>query len=97
FSRDWSSDVCSSDLYIVSNEAAERFSYYGMKAILVVFMTEHLRNSAGQLAPMANAEAREYYHWFSSSVYFFPLIGALVADAFLEIGRASGRDREQIE
>src|SRR5690606_36448236 len=69
--------------YIVSNEAAERFSYYGMKAILVVFMTEHLRNSAGQLAPMANAEAREYYHWFSSSVYFFPLIGALVADAFL--------------
>lgn len=69
--------------YIVSNEAAERFSYYGMRAILVVFMTEHLRNSAGELAPMAEAQARAYYHWFSSSVYFFPIIGAIVADAFL--------------
>ncbi len=69
--------------YIVSNEAAERFSYYGMRAILVVFMTEHLRNSAGELAPMGDAEARAYYHWFSSSVYFFPIIGAIIADAFL--------------
>ncbi len=69
--------------YIVSNEAAERFSYYGMRAILVVFMTEYLRNAAGQLAPMGEAEAREYYHWFASSVYFFPIVGAVVADAFL--------------
>jgi POT family proton-dependent oligopeptide transporter len=69
--------------YIVSNEAAERFSYYGMKAILMVFMTEHLRNSAGELAPMGDAEARAYFHWFSSSVYLFPIIGAIVADAFL--------------
>lgn len=68
--------------YIVSNEAAERFSYYGMKAILVVFMTEHLRNSVGDLAPMGEAEARAYYHAFSSSVYFFPVIGAVLADAF---------------
>src|SRR5690606_29400153 len=28
--------------YIVGNEAAERFSFYGMKAILTVFMTRHL-------------------------------------------------------
>ena len=27
--------------YIVGNEAAERFSFYGMKAILIVFMTEY--------------------------------------------------------
>lgn len=69
--------------YIVSNEAAERFSYYGMRAILVIFMTEHLRNSAGELATMGEAEARAYYHWFASGVYFFPIIGAIVADAFL--------------
>lgn len=69
--------------YIVSNEAAERFSYYGMRAILVVFMTEHLRNSAGELAPMGEAEARASYHLFSSGVYFFPIIGAIIADAFL--------------
>jgi len=35
--------------YIVANEAAERFSYYGMRAILVVFMTQHLASSSGVL------------------------------------------------
>ncbi|MBL4592082.1 MAG: hypothetical protein JKY96_08995, partial [Phycisphaerales bacterium] len=33
--------------FIIGNELAERFSFYGMKAILMVFMTEHLMNSAG--------------------------------------------------
>lgn len=69
--------------YIVGNEAAERFSYYGMRAILVVFMTHHLRDAAGAVAPMAESEARAVYHLFAGSVYFFPLLGALIADAFL--------------
>ena len=66
--------------YIVGNEAAERFSYYGMRAILVVFMTHHLRDASGALAPMADSEARAVYHLFAGSVYFFPLLGALLAD-----------------
>ena len=33
--------------YIIGNEAAERFSYYGMSGILFAFLTEHLRNAAG--------------------------------------------------
>ena len=33
--------------YIVGNEAAERFSYYGMRAILVVFMTKYMVGSDG--------------------------------------------------
>ena len=33
--------------YIVANEFAERFSFYGMSAILVVFMTQYLKNAAG--------------------------------------------------
>ena len=37
--------------YIVGNEAAERFSFYGMRAILVVFMTQYLRDRSGALAP----------------------------------------------
>jgi dipeptide/tripeptide permease len=32
---------------------------------------------------MREAEARSYYHLFSSGVYFFPLIGALVSDLWL--------------
>ena len=34
--------------YIIGNETAERFSFYGMKGILVVFMTAHLLNSQGE-------------------------------------------------
>lgn len=68
--------------YIVANEAAERFSYYGMRAILVIFMTEYLRNAAGQLAPMSEPEARQYYHLFSTGVYLLPIVGALLSDAF---------------
>lgn len=67
--------------YIVGNEAAERFSFYGMKAILVVFMTEHLLNAQGALDPMGKAEANKYYHLFESAAYAFPLIGGLIADA----------------
>jgi len=69
--------------YIVGNEAAERFSYYGMRAILVVFMTTHLLSADGSPAPMSDAEARSYYHLFGSAVYFFPLIGALLSDGLL--------------
>jgi POT family proton-dependent oligopeptide transporter len=68
--------------YIVGNEAAERFSYYGMRAILVVFMTHHLRDAAGAPAPMNEGEARAVYHLFAGSVYFFPLLGAWIADTF---------------
>jgi len=34
--------------YIIGNEAAERFSFYGMRAILVVFMTQYLVHANGQ-------------------------------------------------
>ncbi|MFM8497629.1 MAG: POT family MFS transporter [Planctomycetia bacterium] len=69
--------------YIVGNEAAERFSYYGMKAILVVFMTTLLAGRDGSPAPMGEGEAKFWYHAFSSAVYFFPIVGAIVADFLL--------------
>ncbi len=68
--------------YIVSNEAAERFSYYGMRSILVVFMTKYLLDDSGALATMSEEDAKGYYHLFTMSVYLFPLIGSVVADAF---------------
>lgn len=68
--------------YIIGNEAAERFNFYGMRAVLVVFMTQYLRNSSGELAPMSDAEASTWYHLFLSSNYFFPIFGAILADAF---------------
>ena len=69
--------------YIIGNEAAERFSFYGMRAILVVFMTQYLRDSSGMLSPMNEAEATGWYHLFLSSNYFFPIFGAILADAFI--------------
>jgi POT family proton-dependent oligopeptide transporter len=67
--------------YIVGNEAAERFSYYGMKAILVVFMTTYLLDSSGTLNTMTEGEATFWYHIFGMANYFVPLFGAIVADA----------------
>ncbi|MDB6079597.1 MAG: pepT2 [Akkermansiaceae bacterium] len=70
--------------YIIGNEAAERFSFYGMRGILVVFMTSYLHLMDGSVGKaMSEAQARENFHLFASWVYFTPLIGALIADVFL--------------
>ncbi|MBC8311209.1 MAG: POT family MFS transporter [Candidatus Marinimicrobia bacterium] len=68
--------------YIIGNELAERFSFYGMKCILMIFMTKHLMDSTGVHAPMSDTDATYWYHMFTSAVYFTPLIGAIIADAF---------------
>jgi len=70
--------------YIIGNEAAERFSFYGMKGILVIFMTQYLFMLPGSSSePMANAVAMKHYHLFTTAVYFFPIFGALLADIVL--------------
>lgn len=69
--------------YIIGNEAAERFSYYGMNSILVIFMTHFLLNASGQPDYMGKEQASAWYHTFVSAVYFLPLIGALLADAII--------------
>lgn len=69
--------------YIIGNEAAERFSFYGMKGILTVFMTKHLLDSAGQPDFMSPEEAKSIYHLFSAAAYFFPLLGSLLSDIVL--------------
>lgn len=67
--------------YIIGNEAAERFSFYGMRTILVVFMAQFLPFMDGVGGKVVSkVEAMGYYHQFTSWVYFTPLIGALIAD-----------------
>ena len=68
---------------IVANEAAERFSYYGMRAILVVYMTQYLVNASGELEVLSEEKAKGYFHLFVSAVYLTPILGALIADGFL--------------
>jgi POT family proton-dependent oligopeptide transporter len=69
--------------YIIGNELAERFSFYGMKAILTVYMTKHLMDSSGEAAHMSEEDAKAVYHLFTAAAYFFPLVGALLSDIFL--------------
>jgi POT family proton-dependent oligopeptide transporter len=69
--------------YIVGNETAERFSYYGLLAILAIFLTEHLRDVSGNLAPLDENTANEWQHNFMAAVYFFPIVGAIMSDWLL--------------
>jgi POT family proton-dependent oligopeptide transporter len=60
--------------YIVWNEAFERYSYYGMRSILVIFLVQYL------LLTKSNATAD--YHIFAGACYLFPLLGAYISDRF---------------
>ncbi len=67
--------------YIIGNEACERFSFYGMRNILVQFLV-----SSVLLAYLPDAErqaaAKDVFHSFVIGVYFFPLLGGWLADRF---------------
>ena len=65
--------------YIIGNEAAERFSFYGMKSILLVFMTTYLVQPDGTLDVFSIKEAEAWNHLFVASAYFFPVIGGILA------------------
>jgi len=67
--------------HIIGNEAAERFSFYGMKAVLAVFMADYLHFMGDQPGvAMSQAAAVEKVHLFNSAVYVTPFLGALLAD-----------------
>jgi POT family proton-dependent oligopeptide transporter len=54
-----------------------------MRTILTIFMVRYLYLMSDTILPaMSKAEAQERYHTFSSWVYLFPILGAIVADAF---------------
>src|SRR5947207_3114867 len=67
--------------FIIGNEAAERFSFYGMNSILVVFMTKYLADARGNPDLLTAAQAETWYHTFFSWVYLLPILGAILADA----------------
>lgn len=69
--------------YIIGNEGCERFSYYGMKALLAVYITGLYINLHGYGEVAAEDAATEATHLFSAAVYLLPLIGAILADRLL--------------
>lgn len=65
--------------FIIGNEGCERFSYYGMRAILTLYLAFLFRET-GMADGAANAQAVSIYHFFAAAVYFFPMLGAIFAD-----------------
>uniref|UniRef100_UPI00398EDD22 solute carrier family 15 member 2 isoform X2 n=1 Tax=Pristiophorus japonicus TaxID=55135 RepID=UPI00398EDD22 len=62
-------------LFVVVNEFCERFSYYGMKAVLTLYFTSFLH--------WDDDLSTAIYHAFSGLAYFTPVMGALIADSWL--------------
>lgn len=62
-------------------EMWERFSYYGMRALLTLYMTKVLFAELGQSA--AKVEALGIYGSYTAMVYLFPVLGGIVADRYL--------------
>src|ERR1700759_4952186 len=61
--------------YFFWGEFAERCSYYGMRAILFLYLTKALHFSDTQATPIYSA--------FKMACYFLPLLGGIIADRWL--------------
>src|ERR1700748_2242590 len=70
--------------FIIGNEPAERFSFYGMRSILATFLIAQYFNPHNIAGLQNNAEAlaNEKTHTFVALAYFMPLIGGIAADWF---------------
>ncbi|PYQ53421.1 MAG: MFS transporter, partial [Acidobacteria bacterium] len=66
-------------------EMWERFSYYGMRSLLILFMVAPL--AAGGLA-FSTPRAATIYGVYTSSVYALSIVGGWLADRFLGHYRA---------
>jgi len=68
-------------LYVLFfTELWERYSFYSMVSILVLYMNESLR--------FDSARAGSVYGWYTAGVYFLPLFGGLIADRWLGFSRS---------
>jgi len=72
-------------LFVV--EMWERFSYYGMRALLVLYLVAH----AGGRNPgrgMSKEAAGDLYGWYTGLAYLLPIFGGLIADKLIGAHRS---------
>jgi len=60
--------------FIIANEFAERFCFYGINSILALYLVQFLH--------FGEAQATTWGSLFKSGAYFFPLAGAIISDVF---------------
>jgi POT family proton-dependent oligopeptide transporter len=65
---------------LFTTEMWERFGYYGMRALLTLYLTKHFLFS--------DQQATGLYGGYTALVYLTPLVGGLLADQFLGSKRA---------
>jgi len=65
-------------------EMWERFSYYGMRVLLVVFLVEVAFGDT----PWNRADALALYGIYTGLVYFTPMIGGIIADKYIGYRKA---------
>jgi len=81
-------------LFVV--EMWERFSYYGMRALLVLYLVDSVElvpDAAGLINPgrgWTKGEASILYGWYTGLAYLVPIFGGLIAD------RLAGNKRSMI-
>uniref|UniRef100_A0A8C9RQK8 Solute carrier family 15 member 1-like n=1 Tax=Scleropages formosus TaxID=113540 RepID=A0A8C9RQK8_SCLFO len=61
--------------FIVVNEFCERFSYYGMRAVLTLYFKNFLKWDEDL--------STSIYHAFTALCYLTPILGAIIADSWL--------------
>lgn len=69
--KEWPKSV----FFIVGNECCERFSYYGMRTILTLYVRNILNLSADDSIAL--------FHGFTVAAYFTPILGSILADGFI--------------
>lgn len=65
--------------FIIASEGCERFSFYGMRNILIPFLVTSLLLHVPDQG-LREKEAKDVLHTFMMGVYFFPLLGGWLAD-----------------
>ncbi len=70
--------------YIIGNEAAERFSFYGIRSIMSTFLVAQFFNPTMNplLQNVAEAKSNELVHMFVFFAYLAPMVGGILADWF---------------
>ena len=64
-----------STYYIISVEGCERFCYYGLRTVLLLYFMYYIG--------LNKDKATAGFHLFSAACYFTPIFGAILSDGFI--------------
>jgi len=65
-------------------EMWERFSYYGMRALLILYLIDTATGGFG----WTQQKASRFYGWYTGLVYLTPILGGWLADRYLGTARS---------